>query len=164
MIIQFEKDINPAQKEAIVNRVKGLKYKPTSVITQKGEYLIGTGKKDFDIREIGHMDGISDIHIVSDDYKLVSKKWKVKPTLIDLGDGVVIEEGGFQIMAGPCSIEMKIKSERPLPTFRKMAFRSCAVACISREVHLILLEAWGLKALNYGTNSLKKRGSKLLPK
>ncbi|MFT6828563.1 MAG: 3-deoxy-7-phosphoheptulonate synthase [Roseivirga sp.] len=105
MIIQFEKDINPAQKEAIVNRVKGLKYKPTSVITQKGEYLVGTGKKDFDIREIGNMDGISDIHIVSDDYKLVSKKWKVKPTVIDLGDGVVIKEGGFQIMAGPCSIE-----------------------------------------------------------
>ena len=105
MIIQFEKDINTAQKEAIVNRVKGLKYKPTTVITQKGEYLIGTGKKDFDIREIGHMEGISDIHIVSDDYKLVSKKWKVKPTIIDLGDGVVIEEGGFQIMAGPCSIE-----------------------------------------------------------
>jgi 3-deoxy-7-phosphoheptulonate synthase len=105
MIIQFEKDINPAQKEAIVNRVKGLKYKPTSVITQKGEYLIGTGKKEFDIREIGNMDGISDIHIVSDDYKLVSKKWKVKPTVIDLGDGVVIKEGGFQIMAGPCSIE-----------------------------------------------------------
>jgi 3-deoxy-7-phosphoheptulonate synthase len=105
MIIQFEKDINPAQKEAIVNRVKGLKYKPTSVITQKGEYVVGTGKKDFDIREIGNMDGISDIHIVSDDYKLVSKKWKVKPTVIDLGDGVVIKEGGFQIMAGPCSIE-----------------------------------------------------------
>lgn len=105
MIIQFEQDISPAQKEAIVNRVKGLKYKPTTVITQKGEYLIGTGKNEFDIREIGHMDGISDIHIVSDDYKLVSKKWKVKPTVIDLGDGIVIEEGGFQIMAGPCSIE-----------------------------------------------------------
>lgn len=105
MIIQFEQDIKESQKEAIINRIKGLKYKPTEVKTQKGDYLIGIGKRNFDIRSIGHMDGIKDIHIVSDDYKLVSKKWKVKATTIDLGDGVVIEDGGFQIMAGPCSIE-----------------------------------------------------------
>ena len=105
MIIQFEQDINSAQKEAIMAQVKGLKYKGTEVKTQKGDYLIGIGKKDFDIRSLGHMDGIKDIHIVSDDFKLVSRKWKVKPTEINLGDGVKIEEGGFQIMAGPCSIE-----------------------------------------------------------
>lgn len=105
MIIQFEQDIKESQKDAIINRIKGLKYKPTEVKTQKGDYLIGIGKRNFDIRSIGHMDGIKDIHIVSDDYKLVSKKWKVKATTIDLGDGIVIEDGGFQIMAGPCSIE-----------------------------------------------------------
>ncbi len=105
MIIQFEREIEQGQKEAIINRVKGLKYKPTEVKTQKGDYLVGTGSKEFDIRSIGSMDGIKDIHIVSDGFKLVSRKWKVNPTIIDLGDGVVIEEGGFQIMAGPCSIE-----------------------------------------------------------
>lgn len=105
MIIQFEKDIKESQKVAIINRIKGLKYKPTEVKTQKGDYLIGIGKRNFDIRSIGHMEGIKDIHIVSDDYKLVSKKWKVKATTIDLGDGIVIKDGGFQIMAGPCSIE-----------------------------------------------------------
>lgn len=105
MIIQFENEINEVQKEAILNRIKGLKYKPTEVKTQKGNYLIGIGKKDFDIRSIGAMPGIKDIHIVSDDYKLVSRKWKVNPTTIDLGNGLMIEEGGFQVMAGPCSIE-----------------------------------------------------------
>ena len=105
MIIQFEQEIEERQKDAIINRVTGLKYKPTQVKTQKGNYLIGIGKKDFDIRGLGSMAGIKDIHIVSDDYKLVSKKWKVNPTQIDLGDGVVIKDGGFQIMAGPCSIE-----------------------------------------------------------
>ena len=105
MIIQFNNTINPTTKQDVINRVNELKYKTTEVKTQKGDYLIGTGKKDFDIRSIGSMEGIKDIHIVSDDYKLVSRKWKVKPTEIDLGDGVVISEGGFQIMAGPCSIE-----------------------------------------------------------
>lgn len=105
MIIQLDKAIKDADKERIVTRVNQLKYKTTEVKTQKGSYLIGIGKKDFDIRDIGFMDGISDIHIVSDDYKLVSKKWKVKPTQIDLRDGVTIGAGNLAIMAGPCSIE-----------------------------------------------------------
>ncbi|HNP18554.1 MAG TPA: 3-deoxy-7-phosphoheptulonate synthase [Fulvivirga sp.] len=105
MIIQLEKNISTNQKAQIIDKVTALKYKTTAVKTQKGEYLIGIGKKEFDIRNVGQMDGISDIHIVSDDYQLVSKKWKVKPTVIDLGDGVMIEEGGMALMAGPCSIE-----------------------------------------------------------
>jgi len=40
MIIQFEQEIEKAQKEAIINRIKGLKYKPTEVKTQKGDYLV----------------------------------------------------------------------------------------------------------------------------
>jgi 3-deoxy-7-phosphoheptulonate synthase len=42
---------------------------------------------------------------VSDDYKLVSRKWKVGRSIIDLGDGVFIGDGMLSIMAGPCSIE-----------------------------------------------------------
>jgi len=105
MIIQLENNISTDDKSRLVDKINNLKYKTTEVNTQKGNYIIGIGKKDFDIRDIGFMDGISDIHIVSDDYKLVSKKWKVKPTEIDLGDDVIIKEGGMAIMAGPCSIE-----------------------------------------------------------
>lgn len=105
MIIQLEKDISSEQKEHIKDKVKSLKYNTTEVKTQKGDYLVGIGKSEFDIREIGFLKGISDIHIVSDDYKLVSKKWKVNPTSIDLGDNVKIEDGGLAIMTGPCSIE-----------------------------------------------------------
>jgi 3-deoxy-7-phosphoheptulonate synthase len=105
MIIQLQKDISPEQKQNIVEKANSLKYETTEVQTQEAGYLIGIGSKDFDIRDIGHMPGIQDIHIVSDSYKLVSRKWKVKPTSIDLGDDVRIEEGMFSIMAGPCSIE-----------------------------------------------------------
>ena len=105
MIIQLEKGIKNELRESVENELKNLKYKTTSVITQYGDYLIGTGKKAFDIRTIGHIDGIKDIHVVSDDYKLVSRKWKVNRTQIDLGDGVKIGDGVFSIMAGPCSIE-----------------------------------------------------------
>lgn len=105
MIIQLENDINANLRASVEQELSSLKYKTTNVKTQFGDYMIGTGKKAFDIRRIGHLEGIKDIHIVSDDYKLVSRKWKVNRTQIDLGDGVKIGGGEFALMAGPCSIE-----------------------------------------------------------
>ncbi len=105
MIIQLEKGIKDEMRNSVEDQLSDLKYKTTSVKTQYSDYLIGTGKKVFDIRKIGHIDGIKDIHVVSDDYKLVSRKWKVNRTQIDLGDDVKIGDGIFSIMAGPCSIE-----------------------------------------------------------
>lgn len=105
MIIQLNKSIKPEEKQDIVRKVNSFKYEANEVQTQAGTYLIGIGSKEFDIRQIGNMPGIQDIHIVSDSYKLVSRKWKVKPTVLDLGDGVTIGNGGLAIMAGPCSIE-----------------------------------------------------------
>ncbi len=105
MIIQLNRDISADQKLGIIEKVKTLQYKITEVVTQKGSYLIGIGRKDFDIRQLGHLPGIADIHRVSDEYKLVSRKWKVDRSIIDLGDGVTLGEGTLSIMAGPCSIE-----------------------------------------------------------
>lgn len=105
MIIQLQQGIPADVKENILQQLSGISYKSTEVQTQQGHYLVAIGKKDFDIRTIGQLAGVADIHRVSDEYKLISRKWKVDPTHIDLGDGVVIGEGNFSIMAGPCSIE-----------------------------------------------------------
>ena len=105
MIIQLQSAIQEQDKQKIVAKITSLGYKNMEVKTQRGFYLIGIGKKEFDIRQLGHMQGIADIHRVSDEYKLVSSKWKVEPTVIDLGDGVIIGGGNLSIMAGPCSIE-----------------------------------------------------------
>lgn len=105
MIIQLKKDITAVQKDRIIAKIEAIDYNSNEVNTQKASYLIGIGKSDFDIREIGNMPGIADIHIVSDSYKLVSRKWKVEPSRINLGNNVIIGEGYFSIMAGPCSIE-----------------------------------------------------------
>lgn len=111
MIIQLEKDISQQQVEAIHAQLDTISYQLNPVKTQFGDYFIAVGKKEFDIRSIGHMPGIRDIHRVSDAYKLVSNKWKVHDTLIDLGDGIEIGTGQFHIMAGPCSIESEAQIE-----------------------------------------------------
>lgn len=105
MIIQLEKDLNVKRKQALIDKLAACGYSSNAVTTQKGDYLIALGKTEIDIREIGHMAGIADIHVVSDNYKLVSRKWKVRPTVIDLGDQVDIGGEDLALMAGPCSIE-----------------------------------------------------------
>lgn len=111
MIIQLQQGIPAELLEAILQEVKGIGFKANEVKTQEAHYIVGIGKKDFDIRTLGQLPGVADIHRVSDEYKLISRKWRVNPTLIDLGDGVVIGEGNFSIMAGPCSIESEKQIE-----------------------------------------------------
>lgn len=79
--------------------------KPTEVLTQKGHYLIAVCKKDLDIRKIGSLEGVQDVHRVSDNYKLVSSKWKVGHSAVELEGDIQIEAGSLSVMAGPCSIE-----------------------------------------------------------
>lgn len=105
MIIQLEKGISVDQLNKLKEKLANIQYKTTEVKTQYGDYVICVGKNEFDIRSIGTLGGIKDIHQVSDAYKLVSKKWKVEDTQVDLGEGLKIGTGEFALMAGPCSIE-----------------------------------------------------------
>jgi 3-deoxy-7-phosphoheptulonate synthase len=112
MIIQLENDIKAPVKEKIFSTVNGIGYKTTEVKTQKASYLVCIGKNEFDIRLIGSLDGVRDVHRVSEAYKLVSRKWKVGRTEVDLGDGVKINGNNLTIMAGPCSIESEEQVEK----------------------------------------------------
>ncbi|MEI8048275.1 MAG: bifunctional 3-deoxy-7-phosphoheptulonate synthase/chorismate mutase [Bacteroidota bacterium] len=105
MIIQLSKSISGDQRKHLCDVLTQNKYSLTDVKTQAENYLVCIGKKEIDIRTIGNMAGVKDVHIVSDDYKLVSRKWKVHNTTIDLGDGVTIGGNDIGIMAGPCSVE-----------------------------------------------------------
>lgn len=105
MIVQLKQSVREEGVAAIADQMSALGYKTTRVVTGNGSYLVGIGSREFDIRKIGHMEGVADVHRVSDVYKLVSRKWKVERTAIDLGDGVVIGDGDLALMAGPCSIE-----------------------------------------------------------
>jgi len=105
MIVTLAPHASTDQIEGIATFLEGIGWKTTPVKTQSARYLVGIGSKEIDLRQISNLPGVSDVHRVTDVYKLVSRAWKVKPTRIDLGDGVVIGEGSMTLMAGPCSIE-----------------------------------------------------------
>ena len=112
MIIHLEKNITLQNREAIDNLLKKHHIKAMDVTTQSNHYLVAVLNEETDIRLFGKMTGVADVYRVTDSYKLVSRKWKVHPTEIDLGDGVIIGEQSFSIMAGPCSIESEEQIEK----------------------------------------------------
>ncbi len=114
MIIQLDKNITGAQFNKLEEKLKEAQYKASKVSTQYANYIICVGKKEFDIRAIGTLPGIRDIHRVSDDYKLVSKKWRVEDTVIELDGGIRLGAGHFALMAGPCSIESEAQVEKTI--------------------------------------------------
>jgi 3-deoxy-7-phosphoheptulonate synthase len=105
MLIQLIDNCPDQALENIQNELNKHGYKGSLVETQSARYLICNGKKETDIRLFGNLTGVRDIHIVEDDNKLVSRKWRVKDTSIDCGDGVEISRKDLTIVMGPCAIE-----------------------------------------------------------
>lgn len=162
MIIQLNPKITQSEKDAIVSAVKGLEYKTTSVKTQMGSYLVGIGKKDFDIRQLGNLSGIADIHRVSDDYKLVSRKWKVGRTHVDLGDGVVIGDGSLSIMAGPCSIENESQVQLTLDHLVKNGVRIMRGGVFKPRSSPYAFRGLGVEGLKMWYTQARKAGIKII--
>ena len=162
MIIQLQNNIEDGDKEAIVSKVRSLDYKTTEVRTQKNTYIVAIGKKDFDIRQIGHMKGIGDIHRVSDDYKLVSRKWKVNRTTIDLGDDVLIANGSLSIMAGPCSIENEKQVDKTISHLKSTGVRIMRGGVFKPRSSPYAFRGLGVEGLKMWHELARKAGIKII--
>ena len=112
MIIQLHQDISEQDRHVLNKILSDNNIKTKEISTQFNDYIIGILSKEIDIRLIGNIKGVKDVHRVTDPYKLVSRKWKVNPTVIDLDDEVTIGENGFSLMAGPCSVESEEQIEK----------------------------------------------------
>ena len=162
MIIQLEPTITTDQRDALKSQVSALKYKTNDVKTQMGEYIIGIGKEKFDVRNIGHLPGIKDIHIVSDDFKLVSRKWKVNRTVIDLGDGVLIGDGNFAMMAGPCSIEGEENIEKTIKHLKENGLRIMRGGVYKPRSSPYSFRGMGIDGLKMWYKAAKEAGIKIV--
>lgn len=105
MIIQLSKNITKREIEELYQELHKNNFKSKKVATQLCTYLIAIGNNEFDIRIIGNLKGVKDVHAVKDKHKLVSRKWKTSATEIDIGDAISIGGNNFSVIAGPCSIE-----------------------------------------------------------
>lgn len=162
MIIQLERDIGEVDKSSITGKMRSLDFKTTEVKTQRGIYLVGIGKKEIDLRQLGHMKGIADIHRVSDDYKLVSRKWKVGRSQVDLGDGVVIGNGSLTLMAGPCSIETGQQVQATIDHLVKNNVKIMRGGVFKPRSSPYAFRGLGVEGLKMWYNEARKAGIKII--
>jgi 3-deoxy-7-phosphoheptulonate synthase len=104
MIIQLKQKVTPSELEVIRNNLKETGFKSNFVETQRHKYLVCFAKGNFDIRQFGHLPGVQDVHAVGDDYKLVSKKWKLDSSTVEICDDISYTKEPI-VIAGPCSVE-----------------------------------------------------------
>lgn len=162
MIIQLEPTITDTQKDRLKEELGRIKYKVNPVNTQYAKYLVGVGKEEFDIRSIGTLPGIRDIHRVSDAYKLVSKKWRVDNTVIDLGDGIRIGEGEPAMMVGPCSIESEDQITRTIAHMKKNGIRIMRGGVYKPRSSPYSFRGLGLDGLKMWYEQAKEAGIKII--
>jgi 3-deoxy-7-phosphoheptulonate synthase len=111
MIIQLSDNLTTGEEAPVFEKIKELGYAVTDVRTDVRRYLVCTGGKPIDIRSIGNMSQVRDVHFVSDANQLVSREWKVGSSVVALGEGITIGGEELSIMAGPCSIESEEQVE-----------------------------------------------------
>lgn len=105
MIVQLHESADAAQEKIVIDLIKQSGFTITDVRANTQRYLVCTGNKAIDIRSVGNLEGVRDVHYVADSNQLVSREWRTTMTEVDMGDGVVIGDGELSVMAGPCSIE-----------------------------------------------------------
>ena len=162
MIIQLQNNIAEANKQNIIEKVLHIGYKPTEVNTQFQNYLVCVGTNEFDIREIGFMQGVSDIHRVNSQYKLVSRQWKVNNTIIDLGDNIQIDRNNLSIIAGPCSIESVEHAEKTIEHLVKNDIKIMRAMVYKPRSSPYSFRGIGLDGLKEVSTLCKSKGIKIV--
>jgi 3-deoxy-7-phosphoheptulonate synthase len=162
MIITVDKAVTDAQIDVVTDKLRGYGATVSVVQTQAGLYVVALGGKEFDIRSIGHLPGVLDAHYVRDPYQLVSRQWKVKPTVIDLGDGVAIGGGVHQMMAGPCSIEGEQQVVGDIARFKALGIRIMRGGVFKPRSSPYSFRGLGLAGLKMWSVHAREHGIKII--
>ncbi len=106
MIIAMQSGATDEQINHICDRIRGFGYMPHVIRGEERTVVaaVGHGDKKEHIESLKSADGVEDAFPILQPFKLVSKEVKKQKSAIKIGN-VTIGDGGFVVMAGPCSVE-----------------------------------------------------------
>jgi 3-deoxy-7-phosphoheptulonate synthase len=162
MIVTLKDQIDESQTSAICDALRANDCTVSIVQTQSARYVVAVGGREFDIRTVGRLAGVRDVHYVRDAYQLVSRQWKVKPTVIDLGDGVTIGGAEHVVMAGPCSIESEEQIRYDLEHLAKLGVRVMRGGAFKPRSSPYSFRGLGLEGLKMWSALARERGMKIV--
>jgi len=106
MIVAMQAAATESQINHICARIREFGYTPHVIRGTERTVIaaIGPGDKKEHIEQMKSADGVEDAFPILQPFKLVSREVKRQRSAIQVGD-VTIGDGGFVVMAGPCSVE-----------------------------------------------------------
>ena len=159
MIIRLHPNTTPAQQEHIHAELERLGTASAQMVeAQSATYIVAIHKNQIDLRQLGSLPGVKDIHYVPDAYQLVSKKWKTKDTVIDLPFGTSIGDGNFTCMAGPCSIESAEQIDRGLDALVENKLSIMRGGVFKPRTSPYSFRGAGIEALSMWSEKAKAKG------
>jgi len=105
MIIVMSRQAAPEQVQAVTERVREIGLRPEVSVGEDRSVIGVIGGNAYAYREaFAHLPGIQEIVQITKPFKLASREFQPRDTVVDVG-GVAV--GGDQVvmMAGPCSVE-----------------------------------------------------------
>ncbi|MGH9835509.1 MAG: 3-deoxy-7-phosphoheptulonate synthase [Blastocatellia bacterium] len=106
MIVAMQAEATDEQINHICDRIREFGYAPHVIRGTERTVIaaVGPGDKKEHIEHMKSADGVEDAFPILQPFKLVSREVKKQRSVIQIGD-VTIGDGGFVVMAGPCSVE-----------------------------------------------------------
>ncbi|MCI0664733.1 MAG: 3-deoxy-7-phosphoheptulonate synthase [Acidobacteria bacterium] len=106
MIVAMEANATETQIKHICDRIREFGYTPHVIRGTERTVIaaVGPGDKKEHIEHLKSADGVEDAFPILQPFKLVSREVRKQRSAIQIGD-IVIGDGDFVVMAGPCSVE-----------------------------------------------------------
>ena len=151
MIIAMQSGATDEQIDHICDRVREFGYAPHVIRGAERTVIaaVGPGDKKEHIGSLKSAEGVEDAFPILQPFKLVSREVKKQKSEIKIGN-VTVGDGGFVVMAGPCSVEGR---EQLLTT---------AVSVAKSGAHLLRGGAYKPRTSPYDFQGMAEDGLKLL--
>ena len=108
MIVTMDEGASEAQIQNVIEHMVRLGFEVHRSTGERYTVLGAVGvRSDFDKRDIEVLDGVHEVHRISEPYKLVGRNFRPEGTVVKLPRGVSVGGPEVIIMAGPCSVESR---------------------------------------------------------
>lgn len=105
MIVVLKESLSKKQVGEVLRLLSDLNLEiHNATLNDRNIVAVSEFPHDFDIRRIKLIEGVQDVFMVQEPYKLASRTWKKEPTSFDV-NGITIGGNMINIVAGPCAVE-----------------------------------------------------------
>ena len=108
MIVAMQDTATEEQIQHVIEHLVRMGFSVHRTTGERQTVLAAVGARiDFDIRNLEVLNGVQQVHRISEPYKLAGRGFRPDGTVIEFSNGLKIGADEVVVMAGPCSVESR---------------------------------------------------------